>query len=475
MKNCIKIVTLLLSSIIIFSSCSSVYIDPVVTTSGEEVISDEEEYFTHNTVSTQGDSADYYWNGYWLYFESQNTIAQTGTDANGEPVYGDSTISRLVKYNPATGQVSSVCLDPSCNHSYESGCFTVVPHRAGTKAPRVSVRINGICGDWVMIMVSAQHEEYSSTNELKAYNMKTGELRILSGEELGGEVMVRWTCRATFGNKLYRIKNILDYSNTKYTPGGEGENVLDYTPETTCILYEYDFETNTDTELFEVPSDYDGICAVSNKRFFFQKTEGEIYSCKRDGSEWKKEDVLNFAPYNFFGSLAFIYLDGGAYTVYDLKTDQLTTVTPEFNAYGYPTLVSDGVVFSNVPAYAEARAKSNEYRDTLKKEKPSLSITEIIELSNKLYQDILFSGSSQIWKCDQYGNGMSMICEIEKTVIDPIFAVDQYLFAKITYRKEKAENEEGEKTGSRCVINLETGEFSELPLLDVVVPAEYLN
>lgn len=464
----------LLSSLLIFSSCSSVYIEPEITSTISENFSDEDEYFTPNTVSTQGDSADYYWNGYWLYFESQNTIAQTGTDANGEPVYGDSTISRLVKYNPATGQVSSICLDPSCNHSYESGCFTVVPHRAGTKDPRVSMGINGICGDWVMIRVNAQHEEYSSTNELKAFNMKTGELRILSGEELGGEVMVRWTCRATFGNKLYRIKNILDYSNTKYTPGGEGENVLDYTPETTCILYEYDFDTNKDTELFEVPSDYDGICAVSNKRFFFQKTEGEIYSCKRDGSEWKKEEVLNFAPYNFFGSLAFIYLDGGAYTVYDLKTDQLTTVTPEFNAYGYPTLVSDGVIFSNAPAYDEARTKRTEYRVTLNKENPSLSATEINDLTNKLYQDILFSGTSQIWKCDMNSNGMRMVCEIPNTVIDPIFAVDQFVLAKISYLKEGTDNE-AEKVTNRCVIDLETGEFSELPLLDVVVPAEYLN
>lgn len=474
MNKLTRFFVLLLSSLFIFSSCSSVYIDPVVTTSGEEIISDEEEYFTPNTVSTQGDSADYYWNGYWLYFESQNTIAQTGTDANGEPVYGDSTISRLVKYNPATGQVSSVCLDPSCNHSYESGCFTVVPHSAGPKAPRVSVRINGICGDWVMIMVSAQHEEYSSTNELKAYNMKTGELRILSGEELGGEVMVRWTCRATFGNKLYRIKNILDYSNTKYTPGGEGENVLDYTPETTCILYEYDFETNTDTELFEVPSDYDGICAVSNKRFFFQKTEGEIYSCKRDGSEWKKEDVLNFAPFNFFGSLAFIYLDGGEYTVYDLKTDQLTTVTPEFDAYGYPTLVSDGVIFSNAPAYAEARAARKEYEDAWRRENPELSSSEISQLWAKKYQEILLSGTSQIWKCDMYGNSMSMVCEIQNTLVDLIFAVDQYVLAKISYLKESSDNE-AEKVTNRCVIDLETGEFSELPLLDVVIPPEYLN
>ena len=69
---------------------------------------------------------------------------------------------------------------------------------------------------------------------------------------------------------------------------------------------------------------------------------------------------------------------------------------------------------------------------------------------------------------------MSMICEIEKTVIDPIFAVDQYVLAKISYLKESSDNE-AEKVTNRCVINLETGEFSELPLLDVVVPAEYLN
>jgi hypothetical protein len=67
-----------------------------------------------------------------------------------------------------------------------------------------------------------------------------------------------------------------------------------------------------------------------------------------------------------------------------------------------------------------------------------------------------------------------MICEIKNTLIDPIFAVDHFVFAKISYLKEGTDNENAKET-VRCVINLETGEFSELPLLDVVIPPEYLN
>lgn len=475
MKKIIKMISPLLSVIILLSSCSPVYITPEDSSSVNEDDFNSEEFFTQGTVYTQGNSDDYYWNGYWLYFETQTTVAQIGNKEDGTPIYGNSTIERLVKYNPGTGLVSSVCLNPSCNHSYESGCLMIVPQRMSLNDPYVIMRINGICGDWVMLMVSATHDEYGATNELRAYNMKTGEARILTGEELGGEIMVRWTCRATFGNKLYRIKNILDYSKTKYKPGEKNENVLNYTPETTCILYEYDFDTNTDTELFEVPSDYDGICAVSNKRFFFQKTEGEIYSCKRDGSDWKKEYVLDFAPDNFFGSFAFDYIKNGALTVYDLETNRKNNITPDFEVHSVPMLMNKGIVFSCCPSYKEANTDIHLRIEQLEKDNPTLSYSEIMELWSKMYQDILFNGSSQIWKCDFNGENMALVCEIEKAVVDPIFAIDQYLLAKVIYWDEVSDKGIGGNFGNRCVINLETGEFSELPLFDVIVPNEYVN
>lgn len=470
MKRRIRIITIFLFVIMLLSSCSSVYITPEESSSVNENTYGEDEYFTKETVYTQGNSIDYYWNGYWIYFEKQETVAQTGRKSDGTPVYGDSTIERLVKYNPGTGLVSSVCLDPVCNHSYESGCLMIVPQRISLKDPRVTFGINGIAGDWLMLRIQTEHEEYAVTNELRIYNMKTGESRILTGEELGGEVMVRWSGRGVFDNKLYRIKNILDYSKTDYKPGEKGENVLDYSPETTCILYEYDFESDEEKELFEVPNDF-GMAAISNKRFFFLTATGEIYSCNRDGSNMKKEDVLNFAPDNFYGSLAFNYDDDGGFTVYDLKTNLQKKVTPDFEVHKLPTLLDNGVIFSHCPTYKKANENIYERREELRQENPKLSTSEFNELWSEIYQGILFGGSAQIWKSDFYGENMTLICEIEKSIIDPVFATDQYLLAKMQYLDEETDKV---ISGARCVINLETGEFSELPLLDVVVPPEYI-
>ncbi len=473
MKIRFRIIVLIIAAIMLLSSCSSVYITPDESSAVDKNTSDTEEYFTQGTVYTQGNSADYYWNGYWLYFENQETIAQVGSKSDGTPLYGDSTIERLVKYNPATGLVSSVCLDPACNHSYESGCLMIAPKRLSMNDHYVSMKINGIVGDWLMLLSQEGHDEYVTTNKTTVYNMKTGEARVLSGEELGGDVMVRWAGRGSFDGKLYRIKHILDYSNTDYQPGKKGKNVLDYSPETTCILYEYDFDTNSEKELFEVPNDF-GMAAISNKRFFFQAATGEIYSCSRDGSNMRKEDVLDFAPDNFFGSLAFNYNDDGGFTVYDLTTNQQKIVTPDFEVYSLPTLMSNGMIFSYCPTVKKANENISERTEALRQEYPHLSYSEINKLWSEIYQGILFGGSAQIWKTDFYGEDMRLICEIEKSVIDPVFAIDQYLLARMKYWDEKAGKGIGGNSGNRCVINLETGEFTELPLLDLIVPAEYI-
>ena len=79
MNNCIRIITLLLSSILIFSSCSSVYVDPDESTEKTPEIDTEEEYFTDGSPYNNGNSYDgFYYEGCWIYVEKQRTMGPRG-------------------------------------------------------------------------------------------------------------------------------------------------------------------------------------------------------------------------------------------------------------------------------------------------------------------------------------------------------------------------------------------------------------
>ncbi|MBP3430877.1 MAG: hypothetical protein J6K60_09175, partial [Barnesiella sp.] len=168
MKKSIKLISLLLSILLLLSSCQSVYDVPLVppeTTANPNVdLSDE--YYTTGVPYRTGDiSSGMLYEGCLIYIEKCTTTGIVGdeTDANGvkTPIYGDVTVERIVKYNPVTGTVSSPCLNPNCNHSLESGCPMLLGGKVNDGKSQVYV-FQGIFGDWLVYLRFVTDDEYGS-------------------------------------------------------------------------------------------------------------------------------------------------------------------------------------------------------------------------------------------------------------------------------------------------------------------------
>lgn len=471
MKKQIRILLLVMVLCVLFTSCQSVYEAPVVTTGAPEgfELDPNQEYYTTGYPYRSGSVYDgLLYEGCLFYIEECPTIGQVGEKIIGGvsyPTYGETTVYRVVKYNPVTGIVSSPCLDPSCNHSLESDCPMLFP-QVINKGRIFSFR--GIFGDWLVIWAKIEHKEYDATNVETLYNLKTGEVRRVHNEDLGTEVLTRWSGGSYYDGKYYRIKQILDYSNTGYKPG-EGGSVENYTPETKCILCEYDFETDTTKELFEVPEDYN-LSKVSNERFYFKNTNSRIFdmrSYSKDGSDKQRAESHNLGTSNLVGTYTIASKTNG-YDIHDLKTDEQKEVIFDFTLTGNVRVTEKGILASHQTAYDEWKNFSAvEYR----KQHPDATNKEVNAASNK----VLSSGTAQIWQCGYLGEDLHMVYELKNAYIETIAAQGDYVFAYLT----RYDSETGEKLNNasdvRCVINIKTGEITEIPYLDIVVPDEYLN
>ncbi len=460
----IGLISLIISAIMLLSSCSSVYQIPDDTTDAEISVK-EEEYFTTGSVYKKGDLySGFLYKGYWIYCEKQDTSVKIH-HSDGTRGNHSGPAQRLVKVNAQTGIVSSVCLDPACNHSYGSSCAVLAPYDK-------RLTLLGIVGDWVMYSFSHYDQLTAGYTESFIYNLQTGEHAKIFEYDIDGLEITKYESKCVFGNKLYSVRNDLDFSNTKYNPDGN-KPISEFDPETVSTLCEYDFERRKSTDLFEIPDGY-VVSAVTNKRFFLQSPDGAIYSCDKNGKDLKKEDVLDFSPQNMCGTYAYNILQN-AIEIYDLRTNEKKTVGHDFLAQ-FVLVTDEGILIDHsttADEYKEMIANHSEFRKEY--EAQGMGLREISELYEKELNKIEFKGSAQVWSISLDGSRTDLIFEEEHASIKVFYAVDGYMYCFAvfgdpdnSYILKEYINE------GRSYINIETGEITPIPYLDLVIP-EYIE
>ena len=469
MKTTIKLASLLLSFLFLFTSCQSVYdveLTAPVTTANPEIDLSNEYYTTGVPYRTGDISSGMLYEGCLFYIEKRTTTGVVGekTDSDGEkkPTYGDVEVHRIVKFNPATGTVSSPCLNPSCNHSLESDCPMLLGFGA-SEGQTEMYNFQGIFGDWLVYLKFNIDMEYESIMTEIMYNLKTGEVRSVFGENFGTEVVSKWRGGWYMDGKYYKVNSILDYSNTGYKPG-KGMPLSFFEPDTKQYMYEYDFETNVSKKLFEVTDLCFGYMATS-ERFYFSRDDGTRYSTLKDGTDKRSEPARKSS--NFIGTYSILYSDNG-FNIYDLKTDEIKEVVWDHTVVGEMFVTEKGILYAHQTKYDEwDNFSTKEYI----KEHPGASNEE----ANSVARKILASGTAQIWQCDYMGEDNHVIFELPAGRIEVISAYGDYVFAKVSkYDTDTGEYLEGYKNKT-CSINVKTGEITPIPQLDIVVPYWYEN
>ena len=466
----LRVIALILLLVLLFASCRSVYIDPEESSEDLSEIIDGE-YFTDGYLYKKGGhTCGYFYEGCWIYVEQQRTIGPRGTlvrDGKEYIRYDEVEMQRIVKYNPHTGVVSSPCLDPVCNHSFESGCVMLSPFGAGDRGS--SFFIQALIGDWLLIFAQELDDEYITKNASIFYNLKTGETRKLFEEDLSGQTMTRWAGGSYVDHKYYNVKQTLDYSSTDYKQGDKGESVGNHTPQTKQIICEYDLDDGTSKELFEIPENY-LLTNVSNKRFFFKDDTDVRYSCNHDGSNMKQEEIFDFSTSNKIGTYAYNFEGIDGFIMFDLTTNEKKSVLVDYDEYYYCVAAQDGILFDNVTKHTEYLERGKNRKEIIDEYLKTMSTEEAYYRFADEQNKILYSGVSQVYMTDFDGENMRLIYEEENAVIRSWYASGDYLFAKRSVLNDKNEVET-----ANCVINMKTGEVTVPPLLEIVTPDWYVN
>ena len=455
----LRAATILIILFLMFSSCSSIYVsDPEHTANASIEVDPNEEYFTLGTHHTKITNEGFVYKDYFIYVDTQE-YQEPITYPNGDIGYQSKEAQRIVKINVNTGSVSSVCLNPACNHSVTSDCPMIF-------TSKVIVTPQGAAGDWFIF--SCYHtinELHAMVPDTYAYNMITGELIGLFEYNVNESVLNTTGGILLADDKVYFVKNVLDYSNTGYQ-GGSNANLDKYTPETKSYLNQFDCETKELSELMEVPYGYK-ITARSNERFFFfcRKGDiyGEIYSCSINGGELTKEDVWNFSPQDFIGTYAY-YCD--AYNrridIYDLRTNTHKVIETPYN-YAWYYVTDEGIVLST---FADDEKYAEVYDSPLKK-------TDFLAWDTECRKTRAES-NALVYLLDFDGSNPRLIFEKEKVEIQAMDYSGKYLFGyayyydpENSYALIKMEND------GRALINIETGEITMIPLLELILPEGY--
>ena len=442
----LKFILLLIVMSLLLNSCSSIYVDlPDASENFAVEVDPNEEYFTSGELVLNRNQSDgLVYKNYWIYFEDQEYKRYVRTLSSGEKIYVDDSARRLVKLNTDTGVVSSVCLDPVCNHSPGSDCFAMAPKDA------VLFEIDFMVGAWLVI----SYNVYNSKNQMflpirYAYNILTGESAVLYEYDINSTVITEMTNSCVLENNLYYAKSILDYSNTDYDPTSDSP-MSDFEPETKNILCEFDFSTLKHTELFELPDGY-YLSAVTNKRFFFTTNDDEAYSCNRDGSNMKKENNLTFTAEGFCGVFAYDFdKKNNIVKIYNLRSDKVTLIKMEHYDQE-PVLTQAGILYSTYST-SDQKKDVKGWAATMK---------------------LRHEGTALIYLMDFTGKEQKLIYENKDWGVIAHCASDNYLYAWVTdYDPENPEANHNYMGAERCIINRTTGEITPVPLLELVLVEE---
>ena len=454
-KKMLSLYIFIVLAAIALPSCSSIYDDtPSVTFSPAIEIDPNEEYFSLGTAVSLSNAEASIYNNSWIFYEQQQYEECIRTTAEGKKIYVKRNIQRWVKYNPYTGETSSICLDPACTHGPGSGCISIAPDNC---LPSVTC----IVGDWVIL---SHHfhiidTELGFIRESYAYNLKNGEIVQLSEVDVSGSAIEKLGSGFPFGNKHYVTKQIFDYTNTEYVPGNDIEDLNDYVPETITYLCVFDFDTRKFTELFEIKEDYK-LCAVTSERFYFKDGDlsSEIYSTDRNGNGMRKEDAWSFSPGYYCGTYGYDF--GDEYKIFDLRTDTTKIVPKEFS-YQRTFLCDDGILFSTFSGADDSYAKLLDSRQEWKNYSDFVS-----EVNKRRYES-----TSQIYLMSFDGSSKKVIFEGNGMILDAYYKSGKYIYGFVSY-PDPNNNYKVPRSlnGGRSVINIETGEITSIPLLELILP-----
>ena len=451
-KSLIKLLSLMCLLSFVLSACSPVYEHMPETTDLENTEFDSEEYFSKGeVVCISSANLGIVYEGQWIYVESA--------------LENDIQVQRLVKYNPITNTVSSVCLNPTCLHSNEE-CKLCAPSMW-------LFTYFAIFGNWVMYTYSdvfADKDEFE-TKKTYLYNLKTGELRELHARSKEGLLLSKTTTNYVMDGKIYSTLLELDYTgeeeyNSKHDDDG-------FIPETHQFLEVYDPETQKVERLCEIPNNFLFI-GITNKRFFFKDPEGLVWSSNYKGENITNEKNMNFDLFMVCGKYVypaedFDYNETG-YNIqgYDLETDSLFNI--DFGMQIGTALVDSGMLcfttLSNIDEYKEYLKNPSAY---LSKHYPDVTDRgQILTLKSKIRNKFLYSGTFQMYLTDARGENRRLVFEGNHMSFIPQRISGNYIFGTISYGDPNNDFQriDTDEDG-RCVINIETGEITLIPTLEL--------
>ncbi len=338
-----------------------------------EVDAVPEEYFTNGWLYYL--SSDFEYEGKWIH-----VTKLPGTE-----------VQAIASYDPVTNTTSSICLNSACNH-VTADC----PACMGGW----DFRYMNIMDDWCVYQIDGERK-YST--EVRMYNMKTGEYRVIFEDTENGNVITYASITFVMDGKVYLgIWDIDDTSNTR-------RNYISY----------YDPETDKIEHLLDVPENLSMI-NLSNKRIFFIESRkslrepATVWSSDHSGGNLKKEEVANFDFVLLSGTYAYepVFEDnygknGYNLRVYDLATDSMHEVD-----LGAP-------------------------------------VQSFILAEGKLYY--VPEDSGKLYLSDALGKNPELVVEFDSATFHPYYVLGDYIICGVR-------NQDG-----GTAINIKTGEINPIP------------
>ncbi len=378
------------------------YIPDILGPAGTGEGSESNALDTNETEPPEVDAVpdEYFTNG-WLFYGGSGG---SGAEYDGKWIHVtdilESGVEALAVYDPTAGTTKSICIDPNCRHS-------------GTVCPVVMpigwyIRYIEIIGDWCLYQLDGDGKH---NTEVRMYNMKTGEARVISEAVENGNIITCPSVTYPMDGKVYL--NLHDVDNSS---GTRREYVSVYDPETDTTEY-----------LCDEPEDMSMI-GMSNKRLFFAEKRNSlrdpsvVWSTDYSGNNLKKEEVLDFDLIIMSGIYAYEPIieenyekNGYNMRVYDISTDSIFTMN-----FGGPVkrYVPGADKFAYVP-----------------------------EEGGKIY----FT--------DLRGENPELIIEYDVTDFLPFCIVGDYVIGSIPQKSSVM-------PGGDYVLNIKTGELKEIPGLN---------
>lgn len=332
---------------------------------------------------------EYFTNG-WLFYGT------SGGEYDGKWIHVShllaTNIDVLAAYDPVTGTTKSICVDPNCPAEGKT-CPAVIP--IGW-----DFRYMMIIDDWCVYQIDGNAKH---STEVRMYNMKTGDARIVSRDTKNGNVTTYASVAFVMDGKVYL--DMFDVDDTSDTQ----RNYI------SC----YDPETGKTEHLLDVPENMSMI-NLSNKRIFFIENRkslfdpAKVWSSDYSGGNLKREDVPNFdfvllsGIYAYEPIMVYSYENGYNLRAYDVATDSMHEI--DLGGMVECTFIAEGKL-CYVP-----------------------------------------EGSGKLYVADELGRNPELAVEFDSAVFNPGYLVGDYIIGRL-----KTE------PGGDAALNIKTGEITPIP------------